>query len=209
LKVGILLFDEVDLLDAGGPYEVFHTASRLAVREGTPPPFDVVTVGRDREPVAAYGGLGLIPHLSIDEARDLDMLVVPGAVAIDKVIGNAPLMDKLRHAVRKTPVVSSVCTGAFILGELGLLEGRAWTTHWEDVESLRTRVNGRGQPWVRWIDSGDVVTSGGLSSGIAMALHIVDRFGGRDLAVRTARQLEYDWSPEGGRNPSSGDGVPG
>jgi transcriptional regulator GlxA family with amidase domain len=118
-------------------------------------------------------------------------------------------MDKLRHAVRKTPVVSSVCTGAFILGELGLLEGRPWTTHWEDVENLRIRVNGRGQPWVRWIDSGDVVTSGGLSSGIAMALHIVDRFGGRDLAVRTARQLEYDWSPEGGQDASSGDGVPG
>lgn len=209
MKVGILLFDEVDLLDAGGPYEVFHTASRLAVREGTPPPFEVVTVGRDREPVAAYGGLQLIPHLSVDEARDVDLLVVPGAVAIDKVIGDAHLMDKLRHAVTKSPVVSSVCTGAFILGELGLLEGRRWTTHWEDVETLAPRVNGRGQPWVRWIDAGDVVTSGGLSSGIAMALHIVDRFGGRDLAVRTARQLEYDWNPEGERDVSPSDGVAG
>jgi transcriptional regulator GlxA family with amidase domain len=198
LKVGIVLFDEVDLLDAGGPYEVFLTASRLTVREGSSPPFEVITVGRDREPVVAYGGLQLIPHLSIDEARDLDLLVVPGAVAIDKVIGDAKLMDKLRHAVKNTPVVSSVCTGAFILGELDLLEGRPWTTHWEDVESLATRVNGSGQPWVKWIDSGDVVTSGGLSSGIAMALHIVDRFGGRDLAVRTARQLEYVWNPKGG-----------
>ena len=209
MKVGIVLFDEVDLLDAGGPYEVFLTASRLTVREGSSPPFEVVTVGRDRAPVVAYGGLQLIPHLSIDEARDLDLLVVPGAVAIDKVIGDAQLMDKLRHAVKKTPVVSSVCTGAFILGELGLLEGRPWTTHWEDVESLATRVNGRGQPWVKWIDSGDVVTSGGLSSGIAMALHIVDRFGGPDLAGRTARQLEYDWNPKGERNVSPGDGLHG
>jgi transcriptional regulator GlxA family with amidase domain len=197
MKVGILLFDEVDLLDAGGPYEVFLTASRLAMRDEKPPPFEVITMGPSREPIAAHGGLQLIPHLSIDEARDLDLLVVPGAIAIDNTIRNAHLLDQLRLAVERTPVVSSVCTGAFILGALGLLEGRAWTTHWEDVESLATRVDGRGQPWVGWVDSGDVVTSGGLSSGMAMALHLVDRFGGRDLAVRTARQLEYDWNPEG------------
>ena len=198
MKVGILVFDEVDLLDVGGPYEVFLTASRLAVRGGSPAPFDVVTLGPSREPVVAYGGLRLIPQLPLSAARDLDLLVVPGAIAIDRVIADARLLDQLGDATEEAPLVASVCTGAFILGRLGLLEGRPWTTHWEDVDTLAASVDGRGRAWVRWIDTGEVVTSGGLSSGIAMALHLVDRITGRDLAIRTARQLEYDWDPEGG-----------
>jgi transcriptional regulator GlxA family with amidase domain len=90
------------------------------------------------------------------------------------------------------------CTGAFILGALGLLSERPRTTHWEDVETLAARVGGRGEAWVRWADSGEVVTSGGLSSGMAMSLHLVDRFEGRELAARTAKQLEYDWDPGAG-----------
>jgi transcriptional regulator GlxA family with amidase domain len=91
-----------------------------------------------------------------------------------------------------------VCTGAFVLQSLGFLDGRPWTTHWEDVEDLEARTGraGAGQAWVRWVDAGEVVTAGGLSSGIAMALHLVDRFAGRDLALRTARQIEYNWDPD-------------
>jgi transcriptional regulator GlxA family with amidase domain len=196
MRIGILLFDEVDVLDAGGPYEVFLTASRLAAREGVAPPFEVVTVGPSGEPVVAYGGLRLIPDLPLDQAGDLDVLVVPGAIAIDDVIAEPRVLDPLRKAVGEVPLVASVCTGAFILGELGLLDGRGWTTHWEDVEGLAARVGARGRSWVRWVDTGEVVTSGGLSSGIAMALHLVDRLVSRDLAVRVARQLEYDWDPE-------------
>jgi transcriptional regulator GlxA family with amidase domain len=198
MKVGIMLFDEVDVLDAGGPYEVFLTASRLSEREGRAAPFEIFTVGVSREPVVAYGGLRLVPQLAIDEAEGLDALVVPGAIAIDRVMGDSILLDRIRAATMEVPVVSSVCTGAFILGELGLLAGRAWTTHWEDVESLSARVGDGGQSWTRWVDTGEIVTSGGLSSRIAMALHLVDRLAGRDLAVRTATQIEYDWDPESG-----------
>ena len=102
------------------------------------------------------------------------------------------------RCARGARVVASVCTGAFILGALGLLSERPWTTHWEDVETLAARVGGRGEAWVRWVDSGEVVTSGGLSSGMAMSLHLVDRFEGRELAARTAKQLEYDWDPVAG-----------
>jgi len=196
LRIGLLVFEQVDLLDIGGPYEVFLTASRLAVRDGAEPPFDVVTVGLARDPVRAYGGLGLTPQLAIDEAGPLDLLVVPGAIAIDQVSADDALMQALAAAVKRTQTVASVCTGAFLLGRLGLLDGRRWTTHWEDVEELATRTTGAGEAWVRWVDEGAVVTAGGLSSGIAMALHLVDRFAGRDLAVRTARQIEYDWDPD-------------
>jgi transcriptional regulator GlxA family with amidase domain len=200
MKVGILMFDEVDLLDVGGPYEVFLTATRLAVRLGNPPPFEVVTLGPSVDPVVAYGGLRLIPQLALGEVRDLDILVVPGAIAIDKVTSDVHLLDLLRNAATEAPLVASVCTGAFLLGQLGLLEGRPWTTHWEDVDALAARVDGRGRAGVRWVDTGEIVTAGGLSSGIAMALHLVDRLEGRDLAIRTARQLEYDWDPDGVRD---------
>jgi transcriptional regulator GlxA family with amidase domain len=198
VRIGLLVFDQVDLLDVGGPYEVFLTASRLVVRDGGEPPFDVVTVGLTRDPVTAYGGLRLIPQTGIDEAGALDLLVVPGAIAIDDVIADETLMRAVATAAERAQTVASVCTGAFVLGRLGLLDGRRWTTHWEDVSLLAGRVEGTGEAWVRWVDEGRIVTSGGLSSGIAMALHLVDRFAGRDLAVRTARQIEYDWNPESG-----------
>jgi transcriptional regulator GlxA family with amidase domain len=198
MRIGIVVFEQVDLLDVGGPYEVLLTASRLAVRDGQPAPFEVLTVGRAADPVAAYGGLRLTPHATFKDAGPLDVLIVPGAVAIDDVLADAELMAAVREAAGTSGVVASVCTGAFVLGTLGLLEGRPWTTHWEDVEDLAGRLEGAGagEAWVRWVDVGEVVTSGGLSSGIAMALHLVERFAGRDLALRTARQIEYEWDPE-------------
>jgi transcriptional regulator GlxA family with amidase domain len=196
VRIAILVFEQVDLLDVGGPYEVFLTASRLQVRDGAEPSFDVVTVGLTRNPVTAYGGLRLTPHHAIDEAGAVDLLVLPGAVSIDDVLADDALMTAVDVAAQRAQTVASVCTGAFLLGRLGLLEGRRWTTHWEDVPDLAARITGTGEAWVRWVDEGRVVTAGGLSSGIAMALHLVDRFAGRDLAVRTARQIEYDWDPE-------------
>jgi transcriptional regulator GlxA family with amidase domain len=196
VRVGILLFEQMDLLDAGGPYEVFLTASRLVVRDGGEPPFEVLTVGVGPDPVAAYGGLRLTPHATLGDCGPLDVLVVPGAIVIDDVLADGALMAAVASSARDAGVVASVCTGAFILASLGLLSDRPWTTHWEDVSELADRVGGAGAAWVRWVDSGEVVTAGGISSGIAMALHLVERFEGRELALRAARQLEYQWDPD-------------
>lgn len=196
-----MVFEQVDLLDVGGPYEVFLTASRLVERDGGEAPFEVLTLGVSGEAVPAYGGLRLTPEATLAEAGRLDVLVVPGAIAIDEVVADRDLLGAVGVAAEDASVLASVCTGAFVLGALGRLEGRPWTTHWEDVEALAARLTGAGagEAWVRWVDAGEVVTSGGLSSGIAMALHLVERFAGRDLALRTARQIEYDWDPEAGR----------
>jgi transcriptional regulator GlxA family with amidase domain len=199
MQIGIVVFEQVDLLDVGGPYEVLLTASRLVERDGGEPPFEVLTLGLSREPVEAYGGLRLTPQATLAEAGRLDVLVVPGAVRIDEVLADSGLLQAVGAAARDASVVASVCTGAFLLQSLGFLEARPWTTHWEDVADLEAQAGGAGQAWVRWVDAGEVVTSGGLSSGIAMALHLVDRFAGRDLALRTARQIEYEWDPEAGR----------
>jgi transcriptional regulator GlxA family with amidase domain len=201
MRIGILLFNGADLLDCGGPYEVFLTANRLATRDTHPQPFEVVTIGVGPGPIAAYGGLGLIPQATIADADHLDVLIVPGTIDVDAALADENLGAAITTLAATADVTASVCTGAFLLGAHGLLQGRAWTTHWEDVDLLAERLGPDGATRdVRWVDSGDIVTSAGLSSGIAMALHLVDRFVGRDLAERTARQIEYDWDPEGVRS---------
>lgn len=200
MRIGIVLYEGVDLLDVGGPYEVFLTASRLAVRAGGSAPFDVLTVGVGAELVNAYGGMGLLPQAALGDV-DLDVLIVPGTIALDPVLADERLHAALGAATRSTALTASVCTGAFLLGALGLLDDRPWTTHWEDVDALSQKVRGQATRAVRWVDAGSVVTSAGLSSGIAMALHLVDRLAGRDLAARTSRQLDYDWDPAGGQLP--------
>lgn len=196
--IGLLIFEEVDLLDVGGPYEVFLTASRLALRQGRPAPFEVAVVGVTGEPVEAYGGMRLIPTHTIADIGPIDVAVIPGAVAIDRVAADGQTADAVAKLCAAATVATSVCTGAFLLGDAGLLRDRPWTTHWEDVETLSQRIGTGHATTARWVDSGEVVTAGGLSSGIAMALHMVDRLEGRDLAVATARQIDYVWDPEDG-----------
>lgn len=198
MRVGLLLYEGVDLIDAIGPYEVFLTASRLVARDGGAPPFEVVTLTPDGEPVSAYGGLGLTPHAAA-AAGDLglDVVVVPGTVDIDAALADDLLGGAVRALSAGASVTASVCTGAFLLASAGLLDGRPWTTHWEDIDGLARRLGDAGaRRGVRWVDDGDVVTAAGLTSGIAMALHLVDRLCGRPLAVRTARQLDHPWHPD-------------
>lgn len=203
MRIGLLLYEGVDVIDTGGPYEVFLTASRLADRAGDDPPFDVVTLTPDGRSVTAYGGLGLIPQAAAsDPDLALDVVLVPGTIDIDAAAGDGELMAAVRTLTAGAGLTTSVCTGAFLLAEAGLLAGRPWTTHWEDVDVLADRLGSPGIPdggarrGVRWVDDGEVVTSAGLASGIAMALHLVDRFAGRELAERTARQLDHPWSPD-------------
>src|SRR2546421_278021 len=156
MRIGILVFEQVDLLDVGGPYEVFLTASRLVERDGGEPPFEVVTLGLTQDAVGAYGGLRLTPQATLANAGQLDVLVVPGAIKIDEVVADSDLVGAVGRAADTASVMASVCTGAFILGALGLLEGRPWTTHWEDVEALAARLEraGAGEAWVVWVDTG-------------------------------------------------------
>lgn len=197
IRIGLLVFDEVDLLDFGGPYEVFLTADRLLKRQRDERSLEVRAVSLDGEPVTAYGGVGLVPEGALD--MDLDVLVVPGAIDIGVVLADTELIGALQRSRDAVPIVASVCTGAFLLGEAGLLEGRRWTTHFEDIDLLAGRIGTDGVTrGVQWVDSGSVVTAGGLSAGIAMALHLVERLVDRSHAVATARQIEYRWDPEAG-----------
>ena len=198
MHVGILLFEGVDLLDAGGPYEVFLTANRLALRTADEAPFSVTTVTHDGRAVAAYGGLRLTPHASIDEAGKLDVVIIPGTVDVERALADEKLAKAVSDLAAQAHLTTSVCTGAFFLAQNGDLAGRAWTTHWEDIDDLAKRIGSQGaRRGVRWVDSGAVITSGGLACGIDMALHVVERVAGRELAQQTATQLDAPWRPDG------------
>ncbi len=197
MNVAILLYRDVDLLDSGGPYEVFLTASRLMARDESENSFQVRTVTLDGQPVPSYGGMGLIPHTSLQEAMSSDVLIVPGTIDIELAIANEELVQAISLFANQPgneKLVASVCTGAFLLAQAGLVNDSDWTTHFEDIDLMADRFDLKpGQKDTRWVDNGNVVTAAGLSSGIDMALHLVERFYGLDLAERTAKQIEYNW----------------
>ncbi|MCH9718956.1 MAG: DJ-1/PfpI family protein [Actinomycetia bacterium] len=196
--VALLMFEDMDLLDFGGPYEVLLTANRLAERDGGQPPFRVLTVSPDGGPVTAYGGVGLQPHGRADQVTDAAAVVIPGAIAIDRVCADPQITTTVAQLADTAEITTSICTGAFLLAQVGLLADRAWTTHWEDIPELHRRLAGSGQnpqpasePGARLVDDGDVITAGGLSCGLDLGLQLVSRLVSPELAQACARQLDY------------------
>jgi transcriptional regulator GlxA family with amidase domain len=204
-RVDILLFPDVEVLDFAGPYEVFTTASRMAARltPGSAPPFAVRTVAAASGPVRARAGLQALADAGFgDDAEPAAVLVVPGGV-VDEARRDEATLRWIADAAAGAELVASVCTGAFLLADAGLMSaGTPVTTHWEDIADLR-----RDHPMLdvreglRWVDGGriangraELVTSAGISAGIDMSLHIVERLAGRALAERTARQMDFEWT---------------
>jgi transcriptional regulator GlxA family with amidase domain len=194
LSVGILVFDDVEVLDFSGPFEVFSTAARVHARmANAPPPFRCFLISPEMRPVRARGGMKVLPDCVLLPSSDLDVLIVPGG-DVSAVLGNRTVTDWIRMQAKDTVITASVCTGAFLLAEAGLLDGLSATTHWEDCADLRTRYPAvRVRDDTPWIDCGKVVTSAGISAGIDMSLHLVERLAGRQLAQATAKQMEYRW----------------
>lgn len=194
--VGLLLFDDCDVIDLAGPYEVLLTANRLVARRGGDPPFDVQTLSVDGGPVTGYGGLGLTPSDgALADAGELDVLIVPGLIDLDAITKMQDVVAEIARAGRCAEIVAAVCTGSFLLHAAGLLDDDDATTHWEDVAALASRRGGETtRDDVRWVDAGRIVTSGGMTSGIAMTLHLVERLADGALAQATATQMDYVWS---------------
>ncbi len=208
MRVDLLLFERFDLLDAGGPYEVFHAANRMAERRGLPACFEVRSVAATTRPVRAFGGLTVTPDVAVPPSPDAstaadgpgwtppDVLVVPGAIDVDAVVADGTTVPAIRAAADGAGIVASVCTGSLLLGASGLLEDVAGgTTHHEDLDALAHHLDDRVVAGVRVVDAGRIVTGAGLTSGLATALHLVDRFFGPQLAIAVASNLEHPWVP--------------
>lgn len=194
-NVGIYIFDEVEVLDFGGPFEVFSTASRMKPRlsPGSEKPFQVFTISDRPRPVKARGGLLVQANFHVATHPAIDVFIVPGGV-VTAELERADIIEWITRTAAHSTITASVCTGAFLLAKAGLLRDKTITTHWEDIEDFRAMFPGipvRGDK--RWVEGDSIVTSAGISAGIDMSLHLVARLEGEALAVRTARQMDYDW----------------
>jgi transcriptional regulator GlxA family with amidase domain len=207
LRVLILAYDGVEALDFAGPFEVFTTASRVSqrMRPGTPAPFEVASVAHslDGQPVQARAGLRLLADRALASNPAADVLIVPGGV-VDAPMASPETLRWISECAASAQVVASVCTGVFLLAKSGVATHEAVTTHWEDIADLREQFPSLDvREDVRWVDSGRIVSSAGISAGIDMSLHLVERLAGRALAERTARQMDYAWTHNNSSNPSA------
>ena len=190
MNVGIYIYQNAEVLDFSGPFEVFSTASRLSHPKNI---FNTFLVSEENHPVIARAGYSINAQYSFADHPGIDLLIVAGGLHEDEV-AKPHVINWISSTSENAKIVASVCTGAFLLAEAGLLANLNVTTHWADVTSLRTSypdltvVESR-----RWVDEGSIVTSGGISAGIDMSLHLVSRLSSIELAEKTARQMEYEW----------------
>ncbi|TNE76578.1 MAG: DJ-1/PfpI family protein, partial [Gammaproteobacteria bacterium] len=196
--LGILIFDEVEVLDFSGPFEVFSVA-RLneESRRTDPSPFDVMLVAQFDRPVVASGGMKVLPDTTFEDCPPLDLLMVPGGLGTRWEMHNEKLLSFVRARAEQVELLASICTGALILASAGLLDGRTATTHWHSLQLL-----GELFPSIdvdcqaRVVRDGNIMTSAGISAGIDMSLDILAAYFGDEVARFTASYMEYPYPGE-------------
>ena len=188
--LAILIFDDVEVLDFCGPFEVFSVANRFA----DAPAFRALTVAETAGPIATTGGLLVTPHRQLADCPKPDLLMIPGGSGTRKQMNNPVLIDWIRTVASHAELVLSVCTGALVLAKASLLDGLEATTHRGALDLLRTIApKTTVHADRRFVDNGRVICSGGIAAGIDMSLHIVARLLGQEIAARTAAHMEYPW----------------
>ena len=193
-RVCIVIFDEVEVLDFCGPFEVFAVTGG---RQGLTP-FEVCTASEDGDRVTARGGLSVNPAYSFENCPRPDILVMPGGMGTRREMNNPGMLEWLRHNAEGAELVLSVCSGALVLGKAGLLNGLSATTHRGALDELRAiHPDILVDDQKRFIDNGRVIVSAGISAGIDMSLHVVARLMGQEQALETARYMEYEWIGKG------------
>jgi transcriptional regulator GlxA family with amidase domain len=189
-QVAVLVFDEAEVLDVAGPYEVFSVAGRRHDLN----PFHVSLVAERAGTVTMRNGFRIQPHFTIHNAPATDLLVVPGGLGTRREMNNPVLTDWVGRTARAAELVLSVCTGALLLGRAGLLDGLEVTTHHGAYQLLReVAPEARLRPGERFLDNGRVVVAAGVSAGIDASLHVVERLLGAELAEEAAAYMEYRW----------------
>ena len=195
LNVGILIFDDVEILDVAGPFEVF-AVTRLndeqRLRESSP--FKVYLIAETNKQIIAIGGLRLTPDITINQYQNLDILIIPGGWGTRKESKNKILLKWISDQYTDNKLIASVCTGSSLLGKAGLLDGRDATTHWRAFDFLKESApKSRILTNVRFTLTEPIFTSAGVSAGIDLALRIVSHFFGTSVGQATARQMEYPY----------------
>ncbi len=191
MNIGIYIYEQAEVLDFSGPYEVFSTASRLLAGNEALTPF---LIAESANLVTARAGYQVMPHYSIYNHPRLDVLIIAGGVH-DQEMTKPPVIEWIAKQSEHVSITASVCTGAFLLAQAEVINQHKVTTHWQDIDELQRSfshlnvVKGK-----RWVDEGNIVTSGGISAGIDMSLHLVSRLYSLVLAENTAKQMEFSWT---------------
>lgn len=190
-NIGILLFDEVEVLDFAGPFEVFSIATYNECNEK---PFKVYTVAQTKDLIKARNGLKIQPDYDFYDAPRFDIIIIPGGYGAEEIeIHNSKIINWIKDNVNRVHIMASVCTGAFLLAEAALLDGKQATTHWMDIDRLEKEYNKVNvQRNVKFIDESPIITSGGISAGINMSFYIIKKLLGEEIANATAKRMEYD-----------------
>ncbi|MEO1412920.1 MAG: DJ-1/PfpI family protein [Bacteroidota bacterium] len=188
-KVGILVFDEAEVLDFAGPFEVFSVCSEVHDFQL----FDAFLVAKNKAPVRAVNGLSVNPQYDFQDCPPLDILILSGGSGTRQIMEDKDTLAWIGRMHANTEFTLSICSAARLLGRMGLLDGQVYCTHHGVYEHLREMVpTGLPQPDQRFVHFGKTYTSGGISAGIDLSFHIVEQIHGEAVAQATADYMEYD-----------------
>ncbi|MPZ92885.1 MAG: DJ-1/PfpI family protein [Actinobacteria bacterium] len=193
LSIGIALFDGAEELDWAGPWEVLSYWSKYRPEDN----IEVFTVAKDNSrPIECAKGLRVLADYSWDSAPEIDVLVYPGGRGTRAQVGDEELRAWVRSVHERARLTTSVCTGAYILADAGLLKGRPATTHWDDFDGLLA-IDGsiEARRNERFVDDDDIITAAGISAGIDMALYLIVRLHSEDRAREIKRRIQYEPEP--------------
>ena len=188
-NLAIMLFDDAEVLDFAGPFEVFSVTNELNNNKL----FNVYTAALKRNPIIAKNGLSVNPDYDFTQAPRPDLLIIPGGYGTRKLLQQPDAINWIRENSSTAQKVMSVCTGALLLAKAGLLEGLKATTHYQVLDTLAELApNTKILRNERFVDNGKILTSAGVSAGIDMSLYVVGLLYGQEEAKRTAKYIEYE-----------------
>ena len=200
MVTGIFIFDEVEVLDFAGPFEVFSRTRLLkgaeSRRSNDSAPFNPFTVSIDKKSLTATGGLKIIADYTFNNFPKIDILIVPGGYGTRTLLNNEILLKWIKAVSDKANITASVCTGSLLLAKAGLLEGKRATTHWGAIEALKSISKDIQVITERRVVNDEIITSAGVSSGIDMAFMIVENLYGEEVASDTSKYIEFHRSKE-------------
>ena len=193
--VGIFVFNDIEVLDFCGPFEVLSVVRvDESKRMETSSPFDVKLIAATKDPIITKGGMRVIPDHSFQDCPKLDIIVVPGGSGTRTLMYNENVLEFIKAKAKEVELLTSVCTGALILANAGLLKGVEATTHWKSLKRFEDEFKDVKVNWEKhFIVDKNIITSAGISAGIDMALYIVKKYFGEELSRDTAKHMEYPY----------------
>ncbi len=189
--IGILLFDQAELLDFAGPFEVFSSINiALKNKAGDSP--HVFSIAETTDPITSANGMKVVPDYTFDDHPQIDLLILPGGNGTKEVIRDDKLMGTILNLIRDASVVLSVCTGARILAKPGFLKDKTVTTHKSaSGDILALEPDCRVDLSLRFADNGKFITAGGVSAGIDASLYLCEKFWGAEVRKSVAEYIEW------------------